>query len=69
VTSALAGKQIDLLRQLVPHVSRLALLVNPANPNHPLVLDAARAAARSMGVQLQAVTRAARTTSLQPSRR
>jgi ABC-type uncharacterized transport system substrate-binding protein len=55
VTSALVGKQLELLRQLVPHVSRLAMLVNPANPNHPLVLDAAREAAYSMGVQLQAV--------------
>jgi len=55
VTAALVGKQLELLTQLVPHVSRLALLVNPANPNHPLVLDAARTAARSIGVQLQAV--------------
>jgi len=55
VTSALVGKQLELLRQLVRHVSRLAILVNPANPNHPLVLDAARAAARSMGVQLKAM--------------
>ncbi len=55
VTSALVGKQLELLRQLVPHVSRLAILINPANPSHPLSLDAARAAARSMGVRLQAV--------------
>lgn len=55
VTSVLVGKQLELLREIVPNVARLALLVNPANPGHSLVLDAARAAARSMGVQLQTV--------------
>ena len=55
LTSALIGKQLELLKQIAPQASRLALLVNPANPGHALALKEARTAARSLGVQLQAV--------------
>src|ERR1700730_10486850 len=55
LTSALVGKQLELLKQITPHVSRLAFLVNPANPGLPLALEEAKAAAHSLGVQLQAV--------------
>ena len=36
-------------------MSRLAVLFNPANPGHPLILEAAKAAAPSLGIQLLAV--------------
>jgi len=39
----------------VPQATRLAILLNPANPAHPLALEEARTAARSLGGQLQAV--------------
>jgi len=55
LTSAMVGKQLDLLKQITPHVSRLAILLNPANPGHPLTLEEAKVAAQSLGVQLQAV--------------
>src|SRR5262245_49044841 len=55
LTSALVGKQLELLKQITPQASRLALFVNPANPGHPLMLEEAKVAARSLGVQLQAV--------------
>jgi putative tryptophan/tyrosine transport system substrate-binding protein len=55
LTSATVGKQLELLKQIAPHASRLAVLLNPANPGHPLVLQEARAAAPSLGVQLQAI--------------
>jgi len=55
LTSAIVGKQLELLKQITPHVSRLAILLNPANPGHPLTLDEAKVAAHSLGVQLQAV--------------
>jgi putative tryptophan/tyrosine transport system substrate-binding protein len=48
LTSAMVGKQ-------PPHVSRLAILLNPANPGHPLTLEEAKVAAQSLGVQRQAV--------------
>jgi putative tryptophan/tyrosine transport system substrate-binding protein len=55
LTSAMVGKQLDLLKQITPHASRLAILLNPANPGHPLARKEAKVAAHSLGVQLQAV--------------
>src|SRR6202158_5551633 len=55
LTSAMVGKQLDLLKQITPHASRLAILLNPANPGHPLTLEGAKAAAQELGDQLQAV--------------
>ena len=55
LTSALVGKQLALLKQLTPQATRLALLLNPANPGHPLTLEEAKVAAQSLSVHLQAV--------------
>jgi len=55
LTSAIVGKQLELLKQITPHVSRLAILLNPANPGHLLTLEEAKVAAHSLGVELQAV--------------
>jgi putative ABC transport system substrate-binding protein len=55
LTSAMVGKQLELLKQITPHVSRLGLLVNPANPGHQLLAEEAKVAAHSLGVELQAV--------------
>jgi len=49
----MVGKQLELLTQITPHVARLAILLNPANPGHPLTLQEAKAAAHSLRVQLQ----------------
>jgi putative tryptophan/tyrosine transport system substrate-binding protein len=58
-SSALIGKRIELLRQLVPNLRTVALLVNPNNPNaEPQVrelMDAARSAGLS-GQSLRAGT-------------
>jgi putative ABC transport system substrate-binding protein len=43
----LASKQLDFLRELMPHLSRIAVLVNPGNPLHAPQLAAIRDAARS----------------------
>ncbi len=49
----LVGKQLELLRETVPGVSRVAVLSNPANPiSQKLMLTEAEVAARSLGVQL-----------------
>jgi putative tryptophan/tyrosine transport system substrate-binding protein len=55
LTSAMVGKQLELLKQITPRVARLAVLLNPANPGHLLAVDEAKVAARSLGVPLQAV--------------
>ena len=49
-----ASKRLELLRELIPGVSRLAVLVNPGNApiSEPTVRDV-EAAARGMGVQVQ----------------
>jgi putative tryptophan/tyrosine transport system substrate-binding protein len=49
----LVGKQLQVLKEVVPKVSRVALLRNPANPASAPQLRAAEAAARALGVQLQ----------------
>ena len=51
----LVGKQLQLLKEVVPKVSRVALLRNPANPASALGLRDAEAAARALGVRLQAL--------------
>jgi putative ABC transport system substrate-binding protein len=60
LTSVVPGdflaKQVEILRELIPSASKIALLVNPGNPMHRLALDnEIPRAARSLGVALAAV--------------
>ncbi len=47
------GKQLELLKEAVPKVSRVAVLGNPANPIYPLMLSETQVAARALGLELQ----------------
>jgi putative ABC transport system substrate-binding protein len=47
------GKGLELLKEAVPSVHRVAVLSNPANPYQPLAIENVSAVARSLGVQLQ----------------
>jgi len=49
----LVGKQLEILKQVVPKVSRVALLHNPANPGNVPQVQHALDAARTLGVRLQ----------------
>ncbi len=49
----LAGKQLQLLKEIVPRVSRVAVLWNPTNRAGHALLGEAKVAARSLGVRLQ----------------
>jgi putative ABC transport system substrate-binding protein len=49
----LVGKQLELLKEIVPRISRVAVLWNPTNQTHLLSLGEVKVAARSLGVQLQ----------------
>ena len=51
----LIGKQLQLLREVLPLVSRVAVLWNPANQMHPLALREAEVSAASLRLQLQFV--------------
>ena len=54
MNTALTGKRLGLLHQLVPLASRVAMLVNPFNPSAvaPQVADA-QAAAAAIGLQIE----------------
>jgi putative ABC transport system substrate-binding protein len=52
----LVGKQLQLLKEVVPKVSRVALLWNPATSIGPFQFREAEVAARALGVRLQSVT-------------
>ena len=48
----IAGKRLELLREVVPSFRRVAILANVANPFSVLELDEAQAAARTLGLQV-----------------
>jgi putative ABC transport system substrate-binding protein len=49
----LVGKHFELIREVVPRVSRVALLWNPTNPSHAPAIGHVKAAAGSQAIQLQ----------------
>jgi putative ABC transport system substrate-binding protein len=51
----LRGKQLQLLKDVVPGLGSVAVLVNPAAPSHALDVGALQVAARSLKIQLQVV--------------
>jgi putative ABC transport system substrate-binding protein len=50
-----AAKRLQLLKEAVPNVSRIAFLWNPANPDQRASFSEVQAGARAMGVTLQSV--------------
>lgn len=48
-------KQLELLRDAIPRLSRVALLWNPDSPWHRLAVKNVQARSASLGIQLQAV--------------
>ncbi|HKZ07504.1 MAG TPA: ABC transporter substrate-binding protein [Methylomirabilota bacterium] len=53
VGTDIAGKWLELLKETVPKVRRVAVLSNPANPSHARAIENVIVAARAVGVQLQ----------------
>ena len=53
VAPEILGKQMELLRQVVPTLSRIAVLGNPANPGTAAQLRAAEPAAQALGLRQQ----------------
>jgi putative tryptophan/tyrosine transport system substrate-binding protein len=56
----LAGKRIELLREVTPGLSRMAVMVNPSNPDTALEMVEVQTAASTLG--LEVVTREIRRT-------
>jgi putative ABC transport system substrate-binding protein len=53
VSSEIFGKGLQLLKETLPKVRRVAILSNPDNPVQPLNIRDVNVASRSLGVQLQ----------------
>jgi putative ABC transport system substrate-binding protein len=53
IAPELVGKQLELLKEVAPKVSRVAVLQNPGDPAHPPMVQQADGAARALGVQLR----------------
>jgi putative ABC transport system substrate-binding protein len=47
------GKGLELLKEAIPRLGRVALLSNPANPAHAPAVENVKVVARSLDVQLQ----------------
>ncbi len=53
LTPELEGKRLELLKETVPQLSRIAVLMNPANPFTPLAWKETQTAARALRITLQ----------------
>jgi putative ABC transport system substrate-binding protein len=53
--SDMAGKRVQLLKDLVPRLRRVAMLSHPGHASNARQLQGAEAAARTLGVRLEAV--------------
>jgi len=51
----LAAKRLELLKEAVPNMSRVAFLWNPANPDQKSSFNEVQVGARALGVTLQSV--------------
>ena len=49
----IAGKQLELLKEVAPAGSRVAVLTNPTNRSHAVFVRELKVAARSLGAQLR----------------
>ena len=49
----LMAKRLELLKEAVPRIRRVAVLVNPDDPSHVLVLESMEMTARALNVELQ----------------
>src|SRR5262245_38578806 len=48
----LSGKRLELLKQIVPRLSHVAIILNPANPTNPLQLKDIQTTSPALGVTL-----------------
>jgi putative tryptophan/tyrosine transport system substrate-binding protein len=51
----LESKRLELLKEAIPHLSRVTILANPANPLNRFNLETARRSAEKLGVKIEVV--------------
>ena len=57
IGAAIAGKQLQELKELVPKAARAVAFANPQNPSTPAFVRDVEAAARSLGLRLEIISR------------
>jgi putative ABC transport system substrate-binding protein len=55
ISTELSGKRLELLKEAVPKVSRVAVLWNPANASNVIEFKETEVAARALGLKLQSL--------------
>jgi len=55
ITNVLAGKRLELLKETVPNLSRVAMLWNPQNPGNAQQWKESQLPARELGLQLHSI--------------
>ena len=55
ITEVLAGKRLELLKETVPKLSRVAVLWNPQNPGNAQLWKESQLPARALGLQLHSM--------------
>ena len=55
IVQELEGKRLELLREVVPRLSRVAVLWNPANPVSPIILKQTQLAAPALRLRLEPI--------------
>jgi putative ABC transport system substrate-binding protein len=61
----LSGKRLELLKEVVPKLSRVAAMLNPTNPVYRTELQETHAGAKSLGLQIEPVIEVTNLTTLQ----
>jgi putative ABC transport system substrate-binding protein len=60
LSTELFGKQLGILRDLLPNATELAVLTNPKGPTHEIVIKESQAAASVIGVTIEVLTGSSR---------
>ncbi len=55
MTTDLTAKRLQLLKETIPRLTRVAVLWNPSTPYHPKVIDELKAVAPSLSIELKFV--------------
>lgn len=53
LSGELMAKRLELLKEAVPHIRQVAVLINPANPVYPVSWEAAQGSAEALKLEVQ----------------
>lgn len=67
IGAELTAKRLEILKEIVPRALRVAVLVNPDDPNAMPQLQSAAAASRKLGIELRPIAEIRRVEDLEPA--